>query len=106
LFVTYLLLLGCTPLVVLGAAVAALFGAGWPLAAAALLLGSRAALARTLRASYGLPAGWLRSTGALLVGESLIVAGALVALRSFGVNWRGHQFRVERGGVLRADRTD
>jgi ceramide glucosyltransferase len=103
LFVTYWLLLGCTPLLVagtlgLGAARAPAWDAA--LAATAGLVGARAWLARRLRGRYGLDDGWLRSLGAALVGELLILASSVRSLGRAEVVWRGRRFQVRRGGTL------
>jgi ceramide glucosyltransferase len=103
LFVTYWLLLGCTPLVLAATAAAAALGApGWPFAAAAaaLLVGARAAFARAMRRSYGLGHAWAPSLTALLTGELLIVGSAARALGRAHVEWRGRRFRVLPGGRL------
>ena len=105
LFATYLLLLGCTPLVGLGALLAAAARAdGWPLAlgAAALLVGGRTLLAMTLRRCYGVGGGWTRALAAMLAGELLICAGATQAGASAEVEWRGRRFYVGERGALEA----
>ena len=105
LFATYLLLLGCTPLVGLGALLAAAARAdGWPLAlgAAALLVGGRTLLAMTLRRCYGVGGGWTRALVAMLAGELLICAGATQAGASAEVEWRGRRFYVGERGALEA----
>lgn len=103
LFCTYLLLLGCTPLV-MGAALldAAARVDGWPLAlgAAAALVAARTALAVTLRRCYGVRGGWARALAAMLAGELLICAGATQAGASAEVEWRGRRFYVGERGAL------
>jgi ceramide glucosyltransferase len=103
LFGTYVLLLGCTPLV----AVAALIDAaarvdGWPLAlgAAAALVATRTLLALALRRCYGVAGGWPRALVAMLAGELLICAGAMQAGASAEVEWRGRRFYVGERGAL------
>ena len=103
LFCTYLLLLGCTPLVTLGA----LFDAaarveGWQLAlgAAVALVVARTVLAVTLRRCYGVAGGWPRALVAMLAGELLICAGATQAGASAEVEWRGRRFYVGERGAL------
>jgi ceramide glucosyltransferase len=103
LFPTYLLLLGCTPLLTGLALILALARA--PLASVALIavgvaLFARGALASRLRASYGLPSAPLRSLLAAFAGEALIVVSALGALGRPIIDWRGRRYRVERGGLL------
>ena len=76
LFATYVLLLGCTPLVSLAALLAAAARAdGWPLAlgATAALVAARTLLALTLRRCYGVAGGWARALAAMLAGELLIL---------------------------------
>jgi ceramide glucosyltransferase len=100
---TYWLLLACTPVLVVLAALAAVVEAPrWPAAVAAtvLLLGARAAFARRLRRGYGLRDGWLRSVGALLIGELLILVSSIRSLGRAEVEWRGRRFHVRPGGVL------
>lgn len=103
LFCTYLLLLGCTPLV-MGAALvdAAARVDGWPLAlgAATALVAARTALAVTLRRCYGVRGGWTRALMAMLAGELLICAGATQAGASAEVEWRGRRFYVGERGAL------
>jgi ceramide glucosyltransferase len=103
LFCTYVLLLGCTPIV----AAAALFDAaarvdGWPLAlgATAALVAARTVLAMTLRRCYGVSGGWPRALVAMLAGELLICAGATQAGASAEVEWRGRRFYVGERGAL------
>jgi ceramide glucosyltransferase len=103
LFCTYVLLLGCTPIV--GAAAlldAAARGEGWPLAlgAAAALVAARTLLAMTLRRCYGVGGGWVRALVAMLAGELLICAGATQAGASAEVEWRGRRFYVGERGAL------
>ncbi|HEY2744212.1 MAG TPA: glycosyltransferase [Polyangia bacterium] len=103
LFATYLLLLGCTPMVLAGALLAsAARSDGWPLAlgAAALLVGARTMLAMTLRRCYGVAGGWTRALVAMLAGELLICAGATQAGASAEVEWRGRRFYVGERGAL------
>ena len=103
LFCTYVLLLGCTPLV-LALSLAALAGgcahAGWALASAAALVGVRTQLALALRRCYGLGGGVLRALGAMLAGELLVCAGATQAGASAEVEWRGRRFYVGERGAL------
>ena len=103
LFCTYVLLLGCTPLV-MGAALldAAARVDGWPLAlgAATALVAARTALALTLRRCYGVRGGWARALMAMLAGELLICAGATQAGASAEVEWRGRRFYVGERGAL------
>jgi ceramide glucosyltransferase len=103
LFGTYLLLLGCTPMVAAGALLAAAARSdGWPLAlgAAALLVLARTWLAMTLRRCYGVAGGWTRALVAMLAGELLICAGATQAGASAEVEWRGRRFYVGERGAL------
>ena len=103
LFCTYVLLLGCTPLVALGALLdAAARVEGWPLAlgAAAALVAARTLLAMTLRRCYGVAGGWTRALVAMLAGELLICAGATQAGASAEVEWRGRRFYVGERGAL------
>jgi cellulose synthase/poly-beta-1,6-N-acetylglucosamine synthase-like glycosyltransferase len=103
LFPTYVLLLGCTPLIVALAALDALVRAPlWPvgLAAAGVALATRFALASRLRRSNGLPANPLRTLAAMLAGELLIDVSALGALGRPTVEWRGRTYHVGPGGAL------
>ncbi len=103
LFATYLLLLGCTPLVATGALLAAAARSdGWPhaIGAAALLVVARTWLAMTLRRCYGVAGGWTRALVAMLAGELLICAGATQAGASAEVEWRGRRFYVGERGAL------
>jgi cellulose synthase/poly-beta-1,6-N-acetylglucosamine synthase-like glycosyltransferase len=103
LFPTYLLLLGASPLL-LALALAVAIGRPplwtFALAATALALVVRAALASRLRAAYRLPSGPLRSLVAALAGETLIVFSALGALGRPIIEWRGVRYRVGAGGLL------
>jgi ceramide glucosyltransferase len=104
LFPTYFLLLGATPLIVVAAALVAwvqpLF---WfvGVAQTAVLVGSRLFLARRMRRLYGLPVGLLQLVGLVFGGELLLLAGATGALGSPVVEWRGHRYRVDEGGLMR-----
>jgi hypothetical protein len=103
LFATYMLLLGCAPLVTVAtlALVALHAPLAWLTAAmAALLLIARSLLASSLRRWYGLGGAMARALVAGLVGESLIVVAALLALASAEVEWRGHRFYVGERGAL------
>lgn len=103
LFCTYVLLLGCTPLVVVAALSTAVARVdGWPLAlgAAAALVAARTLLAMTLRRCYGVAGGWPRALVAMLAGELLICAGATQAGASAEVEWRGRRFYVGERGAL------
>ncbi|MGZ3438947.1 MAG: hypothetical protein ACXVDD_05510, partial [Polyangia bacterium] len=100
---TYVLLLGCTPLVIGAALVAALAHSdGWPLAlgATAALVAARTLLAMTLRRCYGVAGAWWRALVAMLAGELLICAGATQAGASAEVEWRGRRFYVGERGAL------
>jgi ceramide glucosyltransferase len=97
LHLTYFLLLGATPLVLLAAALVHT-SAAW--AAAGALAASRVALSMALRRCYGITSDPLRSAAASLVGEALIVAGAATSLNGAEVEWRGRRFRVGPNGVL------
>ncbi|MDB4969895.1 MAG: uncharacterized protein JWN44_5584 [Myxococcales bacterium] len=103
LFCTYVLLLGCTPLVAAAALMLAAFSAD----RAAIALGSatglviaRTVLALTLRRCYGIGGGWARALGAMLAGELLVCAGATQAGASAEVEWRGRRFYVGHRGAL------
>jgi ceramide glucosyltransferase len=103
LFSTYVLLLGCTPIVGLAAFLTAVVRAdGWPLAlgATAALVAARTLLALTLRRCYGIGGGWARALVAMLAGELLICAGATQAGASAEVEWRGRRFYVGERGAL------
>jgi ceramide glucosyltransferase len=103
LFCTYVLLLGCTPLVSAAALlIAAARADGWPLVlgAAAALLAARTVLAMTLRRCYGVAGSWPRALVAMLAGELLICAGATQAGASAEVEWRGRRFYVGERGAL------
>lgn len=103
LFCTYVLLLGCTPLVAAAALLLAALGReGWPLAAGATLalVAARTWLAVTLRRFYDVPGAWWRALAAMLAGELLICAGATQAGASAEVEWRGRRFYVGERGAL------
>lgn len=103
LFCTYVLLLGCTPLVCAAALlIAAARADGWQLVlgAAAALVAARTVLAMTLRRCYGVAGGWPRALVAMLAGELLICAGATQAGASAEVEWRGRRFYVGERGAL------
>lgn len=104
LFPTYVLLLGCTPLILALAAIdASLRAPYWPIAAAAagVALLVRLALSIRLRTANGLSANPLVALAALFAGELLIDASAFGALGRARVEWRGHTYDVGKGGVLR-----
>jgi ceramide glucosyltransferase len=103
LFATYLLLLGCAPLIVLGTLLLVMAHAPmlWMLLPmTSLLLLARAFLALSLRRCYGLGGSIARALVASLAGESLIVAAAMLAMSSAEVEWRGHRFYVGERGAL------
>lgn len=95
---TYPLMLGVTPALVLLALL-------WPSRVltlfVALLVVLRALLSHLLLSLQGLPAGPLRSVLAFLQGEGLLWLGFCRSAASRRIVWRGHPFRVERGGRLR-----
>jgi ceramide glucosyltransferase len=104
LFPTYVLLLGCTPLILaLAVLAAAVHAPYWPIAAAAagVALLVRLALSMRLRVSNGLSANPLTALAALFAGELLIDISAFGALGRPRVEWRGHTYDVGKGGVLR-----
>lgn len=103
LYGTYFLFLGCTPLILaLTAVVAATQPPFWYISVlmAAIYLGSRLALAFTLRGRMGLRRGPLTVLASVLGGELLILAGALGAVGEPEVEWRGHRYRVGAGGRM------
>lgn len=103
LFSTYVLLLGCTPMIAALALLAALAradGAALALGAAASLVAARTVLAATLRRCYGVDGGWWRALVAMLAGELLICAGATHAGASAEIDWRGRRFYVGERGAL------
>ena len=103
LFSTYVLLLGCTPLVcglALVLAAAHVERSGIALAAALALVVARTLLAMTLRRCYGIGGGWTRALLAMFAGELLICAGATQAGASAEVEWRGRRFYVGHRGAL------
>jgi cellulose synthase/poly-beta-1,6-N-acetylglucosamine synthase-like glycosyltransferase len=103
LFATYILLLGCAPLVTLATAVLAALDAplAWlALLMTALLLAARALLAVSLRRCYGLGGSPARAMAAGIAGESLILTAAFLATASAEVEWRGHRFYVGERGAL------
>ena len=65
-----------------------------------ILLALRWLLARTLLRLQGLPAGPLRALSSVFAGEILLWLGFLYSLRSRHITWRGHRFRIARGGRL------
>jgi ceramide glucosyltransferase len=95
---SYPLMLGATPALLLLAVL-------WPspvlCAFVTLLVLLRTLLAATLLRLQGLPAGALRALGSVFAGEVLLWLGFLSSLRSRHIIWRGHRFRIERGGRLR-----
>ena len=103
LFSTYVLLLGCTPLIAGAALLLTAAGVeGWRLAlgSAVALTAARTGLALTLRRCYGVAGGWPRALVAMLAGELLICAGATQAGASAEVVWRGRRFYVGAHGAL------
>ncbi len=103
LFATYVLLLGCAPLVTLATLLVTALHA--PLAWLALtnlatLLLARWLLAACLRRWYGIGGSLVRAIGAGIIGESLILTAALLAMASAEVVWRGHRFYVGERGAL------
>ncbi|HEY7958298.1 MAG TPA: glycosyltransferase [Polyangia bacterium] len=103
LYGTYPLLLGCTPLVLFGAALALASGAplGWLAASVvAVALAVRWRLATLLRRLNGIDGGPLAALFALLAGESVIVIASLLALGRPEIEWRGRRYRIERGGSM------
>ncbi len=65
-----------------------------------ILVALRWLLARTLLRLQGLPAGPLRALSSVFAGELLLWLGFLYSLRSRHITWRGHRFRIARGGRL------
>lgn len=103
LFCTYVLLLGCTPLIAALSLLALLGGfaqAGWAVGSAAALVCARTQLAMLLRRCYGVDGGVVRALGAMLAGELLVCAGATQAGASAEVEWRGRRFYVGERGAL------
>jgi ceramide glucosyltransferase len=103
LMLTYPLLLGAGPLLLL-AALAMLIvrpplGAGF-VGAISLLLALRLLLTMTLRRAYGLSASALRAFPAMILGEALICLGFAGALGRPIVSWRGVRYRVGPGGLI------
>ena len=103
LFATYVLLLGCAPLVTLATLLLTALHA--PLAWLALanmstLLLARLLLAASLRRWYGIGGSLARAMVAGIIGESLILTAALLATASAEVEWRGHRFYVGKRGAL------
>jgi len=103
LFATYMLLLGCGPLVTTASLFVAALHA--PLAWLALvnmttLLAARLLLAASLRRWYGIGGSLARAMAAGMMGESLILTAALLATTSAEVVWRGHRFYVGARGAL------
>ena len=95
---TYPLMLGVTPALVLLALL-------WPskvLTGFVLtLVVLRTILSQRLLQLQGLPASLFQSVVALVQGEGLLWLGFLRSAASRRITWRGHPFRVERGGHLR-----
>ena len=95
---TYPLMLGVTPALVLLALL-------WPSTVltgfVATLVGLRTLLSHLLLRLQGLPSGPLRALMALGQGEGLLWLGFLRSAASRRIVWRGHPFRIERGGRLR-----
>jgi hypothetical protein len=98
------LLLGCTPLLLMaGGVIAAVRAPYFEWAALAVVVATlvRIAVAMRLRRANALPADPLRTFAALFAGELLIVVSTLAALGPPVVEWRGHRYHVGAGGVLR-----
>lgn len=74
----------------------------WLFTAAGALL--RARLGQLLRRSQGVRLGLLTALGEVLLAEGLLWLGLLRALGSRHVSWRGHRFRIARGGRMIARR--
>jgi ceramide glucosyltransferase len=103
LFCTYVLLLGCTPLITAAALLLAAVRAehaALALGSTAALVAARTLLAMTLRHYYRVPGAWYRALVAMLAGELLICAGATQAGASAEVEWRGRRFYVGERGAL------
>jgi ceramide glucosyltransferase len=103
LLATYVIFLGCGPiLLVSGAAMLALgdphmapFAIG-----AGVLLVQRTILAMMLRRAYGLSAAPHRAFFAMLLGELVIDIATFGALGPPIVAWRGNRYRIGKGGLI------
>lgn len=100
---SYPLMLGATPALL---PLALLWPSPVLCAFVSLLLGLRTLLAHALLRLQGLPAGPLRALASVFAGETLQWLGFLYSLRSRHITWRGHRFRIERGGRLRPAPSD
>ncbi len=103
LLVTYVLFLGCGPVLLSGALAVLAFGdpRAWPFVlGVCVLLVQRTVLAMMLRRAYGLSVAPHRAFFAMLLGELVIVVATIGALGPPIVAWRGRRYRVGAGGVI------
>ena len=70
---------------------------------AGILLGTRALLCCKLRRTQALRRGPLAAVAEVVAAELLLWAGLLRALRTRRIRWRGHRFRIGRGGLMIPD---
>ena len=102
LLITYPLFVAATPLLL-----AAALAYGTPLLSlfALLLLATRALLCDGLRRAHGVRRAPLRALGLavleVLAAEGLLLLAFVGACLTRSVSWRGHRFRIGRGGALR-----
>jgi ceramide glucosyltransferase len=103
LMITYPLLLGAGPLLLISSIAVLAAGApyaGLIAATVGVLVAVRLVLSATLRRAYGLSGSPLRALPAMLLGELLICLGWAAALGRPIVAWRGVRYRVGRGGQI------
>ncbi len=100
LLATYPVFVAPTPALLLAAAL------GWRSSLwlyVAALLAARALLCGALRRTQGLRCGPLAAVGEVLGAELLLWAGLGRALATRRIRWRGHRFRIGRGGRMLPD---
>jgi ceramide glucosyltransferase len=97
LLLTYPLFMATTPALLL-AALALRTPGIWALSL--LLLAARALLCYRLRQAQRVPRGPLAAVAEVLAAEVLLWLGLGRALLSRRVSWRGHRFRIGRGGTM------
>ncbi len=103
LMITYVLFLGCGPILLAGAAALLALRDVRVLpfvAAVGILLFFRTVLAMMLRRAYGLSVAPHRAFFAMLLGELVILVSVFGALGPPIVAWRGNRYRVGPGGLI------
>lgn len=97
---TYPIFMAPTPVLLLTALLAQSLALG---AYAVVLLATRALLCCELRRTQALRRGPLTAVAEVVSSELLLWAGLGRALRTRRIRWRGHYFRIGRGGLMLPD---